>query len=142
MKRTPTPFTPDPNLDSVLANDIGNNVVESRHLAPSEIMEVIEYDIAADASAGVDIFTVPAGVSYRVAEVVVQPTAANGGATVTVRNGTDAITDAIAAAVDNTIGRAGTIDDDYATLAAAGVLNVITNGAADRAKVTITLIKQ
>lgn len=142
MKRNPTTFQPDSNIDAVCPNDIQPNAVESVHIAPSEVMEVLEYEIIADASAGVDIFTVPAGVSYRVVDVLVEPTAASGGGTVIVRNGTDAISDAIAAAVDKTLGRASAIDDDYATLVAGDVVNLITNGAGDLAKVTISVIKQ
>ena len=146
MKRIPTPFNPDANLDSVLANDIGNNVVESRHLAPSEILEVIEYEIAADASSGVDILggialqAIPG--KYRIADVKVEARAASASGTMTLRKGTTAITDAMIMAVDKVMVAAGTIDNDESEIDVGDALNVITNGAADRGMVTITVIKQ
>ncbi len=95
----------------------------------------ITYEISADASSGLTAFT--ADVAIEVIDVVVQCRADSGSGTVTVRNGTSAITDAIACEVDTTIGRAGTVDDVYSTLAVGDLLTVITAGSADRGIVTV-----
>jgi hypothetical protein len=95
---------------------------------------VISVAITADASAGQSI-TVPYDMTIYDMSLVC--TAASGGGTVTLRSGTNAISDAVVCAVDTTIGRAGTLDDTYTAVTTSTSLNVITNGAADRALVYI-----
>ena len=68
------------------------------------------------------------------------PNAAAVGGTVTVKNGTDAITSAIVAAVDTTKTHTTLIDDDYAVVGKDDVLTVTTANAAT-ADVYILCIK-
>jgi len=95
---------------------------------------VLSAAITADATGGQSI-TVP--YDMTIYDVVVVATAASGGGTVTVRSATNAISDAIACAVDTTVARAGTLDDTYTSVTTSSSLNVITNGAADRGLVYI-----
>ena len=103
---------------------------------PASINNTIELviDITSDASSG-QSYTVPR--AGTVVGVSVICTAANGGGTVTVRNGTDAITDAIACAVLDTVTAQATLDQDFTDIAEGGTISVITNGAADRGKVIV-----
>lgn len=103
---------------------------------PANINNSIELviDITSDASGGLSYRVPRAGV---VTDVEVVCTAANGGGTVTVRKGTDAISDAIACAVLDTVARAATLDQDFTTFAAGDTISVITNGAGDRGKVIV-----
>ena len=73
----------------------------------------------------------------EVIDVIVQCRAANGGGTMTLKKGSNAITDAIACATDKAIARAGSIDDAYSTLAAGDAVSVDANGANDRGLITI-----
>lgn len=71
-----------------------------------------------------------------VTDVVVVKTAANGGAgdTVTIKNGANAITDAIDLNINDTIiARAGSIDDAYHEIAAGGDLTVTAANATNNA---------
>ena len=142
MKRTETNYKPDQDLEGVHATDIASNTIESRMIAPSEVAEVLEVEILADASAGVDIFTVPAGSKYRIADVIVKGRATSGGGTVIVRRNDTAAIVAIAAAVVDAVARAASIVEAEEVLEAGDVVSLITNGAADRARVTILVIKQ
>lgn len=100
---------------------------------------VFRYEIAADGSSGLTAVTVP--FACEVIDVMLIAKATNASGTVIVRKATSAITDAIVAAVDTTVGRAGTIDETYTTMAKGDTITVITNGAADRAEVFITVLK-
>lgn len=63
----------------------------------------------------------------RIIDVVIVKTAINGGSgdTITIKNGTSAITNSISVNItDTTIARAGTIDDSTHEIAAAGTLRV------------------
>ena len=94
----------------------------------------LEYEITADASSGLAV-TVPFAI--KIIDVIVISTASVGSATVKLTDGTNDITDAIVAATDTNVVRAGTIDDAYNEIAAGGTLKVVTNGASDRADVYI-----
>jgi len=95
---------------------------------------VLSAAITADATGGLSI-DVP--FNMTIYDVVVVATAASGSGTVTLRSSTNAISDAIACAVDTTVARAGTLDDTYTAVTSATSLNVITNGANDRGLVYV-----
>ena len=78
------------------------------------------------AAAGFD-FTMP--VAMNIADVVVQAQAAATTGTLQLRRTTTAITDAIVAAVNHTLGRAATIDDEQATTTAGETLNFLSTGS-------------
>ena len=66
----------------------------------------------------------------------------NAGGTWTVKNGANAITDAVAVtATDKTINKAGTIDDAYHEVAAAGSLSVVGDGSLAHAIVYIECVR-
>ena len=98
-------------------------------------MVVVRAAVAADATSGQSI-TIP--VDMYITDVVVQCTATNASGTLTLRNSTTAITDAIACDTNHAIDRAATIDDAQASIATTDSINVIANGAADRGVVYIT----
>ena len=93
--------------------------------SPVVVKVVIDADYTSEKSV-----TIP--YDMEVIDVVVQCTAANGNGTLTLKNGTNAISDAIVCAVDTTITRAATIDDAYSTLYTTSTVTVDANGADDR----------
>ena len=95
----------------------------------------ITFEITEDGTSGLNLPALP--FPFEIFDVIVQSRALSASGTVTLRSGTNAITDAIACAADEAIDRAASIDDAYSTLAEGAVLNVITNGATDRGLVTI-----
>ena len=93
--------------------------------SPVVVKVVIDTDCTGEKSV-----TIP--YDMEVIDVIVQCTGANGSGTLTLKNGTHAISDAIACAVDKTITRAGTIDDTYSTLYTTSTVTVDAHGANDR----------
>lgn len=93
--------------------------------APVVVKVVIDADYTGEKSV-----TIP--YDMEVIDVVVQCTAANGSGTLTLKNGTNAISDAIACALDKTITRAATIDDAYSTLYTTTTVTVDAHGTGDR----------
>jgi hypothetical protein len=102
-------------------------------------MIAIDFAITADATSGLTI-TIPYDFDLR--DVIVQCTTANALGTATLRNTTNAISDAMAMAVDATIARAGTLDDTYTAISTTDSINVITNGAADRGIITLIGVRK
>jgi len=98
----------------------------------------IPIEVSADATGGVSetVFA-----NMRIVDVVVNCTTANAGGTLTVSDGTNDITDAIACAVLDVVDRAGTIDSTYATVSAGSSLTVTANGALDRGVVTVVGVR-
>lgn len=93
--------------------------------APVVVKVVIDADYTGEKSV-----TIP--YDMEVIDVVVQCTAANSDGTLTLKNGTNAISDAIICAVDKTITRAAAIDDAYSTLYTTSTVTVDAAGADDR----------
>ncbi len=77
---------------------------------------------------------------FQVTDVVVRKTGAGAGNTAQVLNGATAITDAIVAAVDKTVTRAGTIDPAQEVIAAGGTLAVAVVRAAGSGAMQVTVI--
>lgn len=94
----------------------------------------VPISITSDASSGQSV-TIP--FDMYLIDVIVQATATSTSGTVQLRKATTAITNAIAMATDNTIARAGTIDDTRSTLLTTDSLNVLTNGSGDRGIVVL-----
>ena len=90
---------------------------------------IVKKAITADATGGVSV-TIP--YDMEVVDIVVQCTAANSGGTLTLKNGSTAISNAIICAVDTTITRASTIDDSVSTLLTTSTVTIDANGASDR----------
>lgn len=96
-----------------------------------------EFVIADAASADYDIVVKE---KFEVCDVIVRKQGAGAANTVTIKNGSNAITDAIAAAVDKTITRAGTIDPTYEVVAAGGTLRASVSRAAGSGAMKVTVL--
>ncbi len=114
-----------------------------KHLAQllNELPDIIEKEIDEDATGGLTIYDANAPCGFEILDVKVQARVTSSSGSVKLTDGTNDITDAIACDTDKVIARAGTIDDDYSTIAKNGSLKVVTNGSADRGLVTISVKK-
>ncbi len=114
-----------------------------KHLAQllNELPDIIQKEITADASAGLKIYDGNAPCGFEIFDVIVQARDTSGSGSAKLTDGTNDITDTIACDTDKVIARAATIDDAYSTIAKGGSLVIVTNGAADRALVTILVKK-
>jgi hypothetical protein len=79
-------------------------------------------------SASEAIYTADAPFAFEIVDVIVQPRGASTNGTMKLNDGTHDITNAMVAAVDATIARAGTIDNTYSTIAVGGSLVVVCAG--------------
>jgi hypothetical protein len=93
---------------------------------------VVRAVVSADATGGQAV-TIP--YDMYLIDVIVQCNAANASGTLQLRNGTTAITDAIACATNHAVARAGTIDDAHEDILTTDSINLLANGAADRGTV-------
>lgn len=91
-----------------------------------------------DAAGDVDYDIVVAD-KFQVVDVVVRKSGVGAGNTVQIKNGATAITDAIAAAVDKAVTRAGTIDPAQETVLAAGTLRCTAHRAAGSMLAQVTV---
>ena len=94
--------------------------------------------VPAASHAGITI-TVP--FSCQIEDAIVQCTTASVGGTITVKNGSTAITDAIICATDKAIVRAGTIDDAQNSITTASTLTAITAATGDAGTLTLVVRK-
>lgn len=77
----------------------------------------------------------------EIVDVIVRKSGAGAANTIQIKDGAaNAISDAIAAAVDKTITRAGTIDPAFATIAAGGTIEVTATRVAGSMLATVTLV--
>lgn len=118
---------------------IGGVAEETANVSVKPII-TIQYEITADASSGVNIYNADVPFAMTIIDVVAEARATSASGTVTVSDGTNSITDAIALATDTNIDRAATIDNDYSTLAVGDTLAVTTNGSGDRGLVSIVAV--
>ena len=102
---------------------------------------IFEYAITADASDGdLPAFTAP--FAMRLTDITVRATAASASGTVTPKKGTTAMCTAIACAVDKAVTSwSAGVEAAQIVLAAGDVVNVETNGAADRGVVAFTGVR-
>jgi hypothetical protein len=77
---------------------------------------------------------------FQVTDVIVRKTGAGAGNTVQIKNGANAISDAIVAAVDKTVTRAGTLDPAQEVVAAGGTLRCTVTRAAGSGAVQVTVL--
>lgn len=92
-----------------------------------------------DAPGDVD-YDVVLEVKFEVVDVIVRKSGVGAGNTITVKNGATAITDAIVAATDKAVTRAGTIDPAQATVLAQGTLRVTAHRAAGSMAALVTVV--
>lgn len=96
-------------------------------------------------AADIKIFDADAPFAFELADVIVQPRGASVNGTVKITDGTSDITDAMVCAVDQTMARAGTIDDSKASIAEGGTLQIVCAGDAvanTKALVTILALRK
>ena len=93
------------------------------------ILDVIEIAVTADATSGVSI-TAP--YACKIIDAFANCTTANAGGTLTLSDGTNAISNAVTCAVLDVNTRASTIDSTYGSIQKGSTLKVTANGAADR----------
>ena len=93
--------------------------------APIIVKKVVDTDATGELA-----ITIP--YDMYVVDVIVHCTASNASGEMTIKNGSTAITDAIICAVDHVVTRAGTIDDDQASLLAGDTVTVDAHRVDDR----------
>ena len=99
---------------------------------------IFEYSITADASDG-DLTAFTAPFAMRLTDITVRATATSSQGTVTPKKGTDAMCTAITCATDKAVTSwSAGVEAAHILLAAGDVVNVETNGAADRGVVAFT----
>lgn len=97
-------------------------------------------NLAFPTGAATATFVVTSADALELVDVIVRKSNAGAGNTVQVKNGATAITDAIVAAVDKAITRAGTIDPAQNTIVAGGAFTVVNTFAAGDVKANVTLV--
>lgn len=115
---------------------IGRIVVANNATGPSPL-SVYEFLIPDAATADYDIVV---DGKFEVLDVIVRKDAAGTGNTVQIKNGTTAITDAIAAAVDKAVTRAGTINVASNVVAAGGTLRCTATKSAGSMAALVTVL--
>jgi hypothetical protein len=128
----------DTNTTNIATNavNIGTNDTEIAALQAEP--RPLYFAVTADASSGLAITGLEEG--DTIIDVVVVCSATNGSGTLQVTDGTNAITDAIACAVDTTKTSMATLDDDHNVIGVGDTATVIANGAADRGYIIVTYI--
>ena len=101
---------------------------------------LVNLNLAFPTGAATATFVVTSVDALELVDVIVRKSAAGAGNTVQVKNGANAVSDAIAAAVDKTITRAGTIDPAFNTIVAGGAFTVVNTFAAGDVKANVTLV--
>ena len=99
---------------------------------------VISGEITADATSGLSI---PIPFDVRIIDVIVNCTAANANGTVTLKNGSTAISDAIACVTNHVTARSGTLDDAQVSVGESDSILAVAHGAADRGVVSILALR-
>ena len=94
--------------------------------------------VPAASHAGIAI-TIP--FACQIEDAIVQCTVASGTGTITVKNGSTAITDAMVCAEDKVIVRAGTIDNSVNSITTSTVLTAITHATGDAGTLTLVVRK-
>jgi len=123
-----------PSLSAL--KDLGQNMSGGRLRS---IASAIAIDIAADATGGL---TFPVPFTCRVFDVIVESSRSSGSGTVTLKNGSDSVTNAIAMETDKAITRAGTIDHLYSHFEEGDNFTLTTNGAADKGWVKLIVLPE
>ena len=116
--------------------DLGQNMSGGRLRS---IASAIALDIAADATGGL---TFPVPFTCRVFDVIVESSGSSGGGTVTLKNGSNSVTNALTMAVDKTIARAGTINHLYSHFEEGDNFTLTTNGAGDKGWVKLMVLPE
>ena len=101
---------------------------------------IITYEVTAGAVSGLEIFKANAPFKFEILDVIIQSRGTDGTGTVKVK-GVGDITDAMTCAVDTTMARAASIDDDYSTIEKNGTLEVVcAGGTVANVKCLVTIV--
>lgn len=102
---------------------------------------LMHFNFTFPTGAATSTFTATTPEKIEIIDVIVRKSAAGAGNTVQVKDGSaNAISDAIAAAVDKTITRAGTIDPAFNTISAGSTFTVVNTFAAGSIAANVTVI--
>jgi hypothetical protein len=102
---------------------------------------LVHFDIAFPNTGATQTFTVTTPDKIEIVDVIVRKSVAGAGNTITVKDGAaNAISDAIAAAVDKTITRMGTNDPAFNTIAAGATFTVVNTFAAGSNLCNVTVV--
>jgi hypothetical protein len=125
----PSQGVPNLGFMQYLQENWGKEEIESA-------LRIDKISVTASGSTGIASATIPVGA--EIIDVIVHPTSTNGGGTAQLKvgDGGAAITDAIACAVLDTIGKASTIDQDYKVVGTDGI-EVVTNSDSDTCDVYV-----
>jgi len=157
-KRTASTYNPDSTIEGVSPQDISDEAVENRHIGDDEVdaaklgtleskdapLIAIVEDVTTGA-ADIKIFDADAPFKFEIVDVIVQPRGASANGTIKLTDGTNDITNAMVCAVDKTMVKPATIDNDYSEIAKDGTLQIVCAGdviASTIALVTILVIKK
>ena len=125
---------------SQVCNTLGAIVPMTATPATQVATALVCLDLAIPTGAATQTWVVTSADALELVDVIVRKSNAGAGNTVQVKNGANAVSDAIAAAVDKTITRAGTIDPAFNTIAAGGAFTVVDTFAAGDVKANVTLV--
>lgn len=126
-------YSPQP---SVNADYLGRLVVAAGTTTPGVLTCI---PVVTSGSVTAD-FTVTLAEKFEVLDVICRKDVAGAANTITVKNGSTAITDAIVFAVDKVVTRAGTIDTAQNVIAANGTLTVTATRAAGTVAGLVTVV--
>ena len=133
---------PDPanTFISQVANILGATVPMTATPATQVATGLVQLNIAFPTSGATQTFVVTTADALELVDVIVRKQNAGAGNTVQVKNGATAISDAIVAAVDKTVTRAGTIDPAQNKIVAGGAFTVVSTFAAGDTMANVTLV--
>jgi hypothetical protein len=130
--------TPRGTVASEVAKDYAERIVVTDSSLEPQIPTVITVPVPDAATGDIDLVL---ATKFEVIDVICQKQGGAGaGNTVTVKNGANAISDAIACATDTAITRAGTINDANSTIAAGGTLRLSCTRAAGTRNSLVTIV--
>ena len=133
---------PDPanTFISQVCTTLGAVVPMAATPATQVATALVNLDLAFPTGAATATFVVTSADALELVDVVVRKSNAGAGNTVQVKNGANAVSDAIVATTDKAITRAGTIDPAFNTIAAGGAFTVVNTFAAGDVKANVTLV--
>lgn len=125
---------------SQVCNILGASVPMAATPATLNASALVCLDLAFPTGAATATFVVTSLDALELVDVIVRKSNAGAANTVQVKNGVTAVTDAIVAAVDKAVTRAGTIDPAQNTIVAGGAFTVVNTFAAGDVKANVTLV--
>lgn len=115
------------NLSKV-GKDYADRLVAGNNATEPQLLTAVTFDVPDAVTGDIDIVL---ATKFEVVRVdCLKKNGAGAANTMQIKNGADAISNAIACAVDNTLTSSGTIDDAYSTVAQGGTLRLTATKSA------------